>query len=184
MASAGQSQVKLTISHGVDEDKPGRIGFKLGLTTADFLVAFGPAAGLVLGVEITLFFFSLPLVFGGTRLLLRPSRPRFMMLAGVTGEMVSSESTKPAFGSSFEISFGGDGLAREGMENSWPDEPAPAKFEVMVFGVEVAEFAARFRTTGAAIDDLRLGAGLFEEPSSPGDALRLLETTGGPGCWV
>ena len=169
---------------GVGKDKPGRIGFKLGLTTADFLVAFWPAIGLVLG-EVALFLFSLPLVFGGTRLLLRPSRPRFMMLEGVTGEIVSSGSAKPTFfGSPFEMSFGGDGLACGGMENSWPDKPAPTKFEVMAVGVEVADLVVRFRTTGVANDDLRLEAGLFEDPSSLGDALRLLEMAGVEGCWV
>lgn len=61
------------ISRGVDKDKPGRIGFKLGLTAVDFLVVLGPAMGLVLVVAGILFFFSLPLVFGGTRLLLTPS---------------------------------------------------------------------------------------------------------------
>lgn len=107
------------------------------------------------------------------------------MLAGVTGEMVSSVSAKPAFfGSPFEISLAGDVLACGGMENSWPDEPAPAKFEVRVVGVEVADFVIRFRRTGTTIDDLRLGEGFFEESSSLADALRLLEMTGAGGCWV
>lgn len=168
---------------GVDEDKPGRIGFKLGLTMVDFLVAFGSVTGLVFGVEGTLFFFSLALVFGGTRLLLTPSRPRFMMLAGVTGAMVSSVSVKTTFfASPFEISLGGDRLACGGMEKSWPDNPAPPKFEVMVVGVEVADLEARFRVTTKAIDDLRLGAGFFEESSSLGDALRLFEMTGADCC--
>lgn len=107
------------------------------------------------------------------------------MLEGVTGEIVSSGLAKPAFfSSSFEIWLGGDGLACGGMENSWPDEPAPTKFEVRVFGVEVADLVVRFRTTGVANDDLRLEAGLFEDPSSLGDALRLLEMAGAGGCWV
>jgi len=89
--------VKVVIFRGLDGDKPGRIGFKLGLTTDGFFVAFGSATGLVLGVVITLFLFSLALVFGGTRLLLTPSRPRFMMLAGVTGAMVSSATAKSSF---------------------------------------------------------------------------------------
>ena len=172
------------ISHGVDQDEPGRMGFKLGLKTADFLGAFEPGTGLVLWAEFTLFFFSLPLVFGGMRLLLRPSRPRFMMLAGVTGEIVSSVSAKPVFfGCLLGISLGGDGLACGGMENSWPNEPTPAKFEEIIVGVEVADLVARFRTTGVAVDDLRLKAGLFEA-SSLGDALRLLEMMGAGGCWV
>jgi hypothetical protein len=184
VTSAGEFHIKFVFPHGVDEDKPGRIGFKLGLTMADFLVDFGPATGLVLGMEVNLCFFSLLLVFGGTRLLLRPSRPRFIMLAGVTGEIVSSGSAKPTFfDSTFKISFGGDGLACGGMENSWPDEPAPTKLEAIVIGVEVADLVARFRTTGVTNDDLRLEAGLSEVPSSLGDALRLLEMARA-GCWV
>jgi len=171
---------------GFNGDKPGKMGFKLGLTTDGFLVAFGSATGLVFGVVITLFFFSLALVLGGTRLLLTPSRPRFMMLAGVTGAMVSSAPARSGFfGSGLEISpGGGDGLAGGGVEKSWPDEPAPAKFEVMVIGVEVADLVARFRTITETVDDLRLGAGLFEESSSLRDALLLLETTEAGGCWV
>jgi hypothetical protein len=107
-----------------------------------------------------------------------------MMLAGVTGAMVSPASGRSAFGSPFEISLGGDGLACGGMEKSWPDKPALAKFEVMVVGVEVADLEARFRTTTEAIEDLRLGAGFFEESSSLGDALRLLEMRGAGGFWV
>ena len=171
---------------GFNGDKPGRMGFKLGLTTDGFLAAFGSVTGLVLGLVVTLFFLSLALVLGGTRLLLTPSRPRFMILAGVTGAMVSSVPARSSFfGSGLGISRGGgDGLAGGGVEKSWPDEPAPAKFEVMVIGVEVADLVARFRTTTEAIDDLRLGAGLFEESSSPGDALLLLEITEAGGCWV
>jgi hypothetical protein len=103
-----------------------------------------------------------------------------MMLAGVTGAMVSSASAKIKLLWFWigNIVGGGDGLAGGGMEKSWPDEPAPAKFEVMVIGVEVADLVARFRTTTEAIDDLRLGAGLFEESPSLGDALLLLEITG------
>lgn len=103
------------------------------------------------------------------------------MLAGVTGEMVSSASF---LGSPFGMSLGGDELAWGGMENSWPDEPAPAKFKVMAIGVEVADWVVRFRTTEVAIDDLRLEAGFFEESSSLGDALRLVEMTGVGVCWV
>ena len=167
-------------------DKPGRIGFKLGLTIDGLLVTFASVTGLILGVADALFFFSLALVFGGTRLLLTPSRPRFIMLAGVTGAMVSSALAESSFsGSLFEGSLGeGDGLAGGGMEKSCPDEPAPAKFEVMVIGVEVADLVARFRTTAEAIDDLRLGAGFFDESSSLEDALLLLEMTGAGGCWV
>jgi hypothetical protein len=175
-------------SQGVGGDKPGRMGFKLGLTIGVFLVGFGSEVVLVLGEEVVLFFFSLALVFGGTRLLLTPSRPRFMMLAGVTGAIVSSASAKSSlFGSPLGVSLGGgDGLACGGMEKSWPDKLAPVKFEVMVVGVEVADLVARFRTTTEAIDDLRLGAGLLEESSSPGEALRLLELemAGTAGCWV
>ena len=162
------------------------MGFKLGLAAADFLEDFGSETGLVLGVEITLFFFSLPLVFGGgTRLLLIPSRPRFMILAGVTGAIVSSPAARSTFfGSPFEISFGGDGLAWGGMEKSWPDKPAPTRPEAIVAGVEVADLDARLRTITEAIDDLRLEAGFFEESSSLGDALRLLEITVVEGCWV
>ena len=64
------------------------------------------------------------------------------------------------------------------------DEPTPAKFEVMIIGVEVADLVARPRTTTEAVDDRRLEDGLFEESSSLGDALRLLETTGAGGCCV
>lgn len=53
-----------------------------------------------------------------------------------------------------------------------------------VAGVEVADLEARFRATAEAIEDLRLEAGLFEESSSLGDALRLLEMTGAADCWV
>ena len=178
--------MKLVVFQGLHGDKPGRIGFKLGLTTDGFLVAFGSVMGLVLGVVVTLLLFSLALVFGGTRLLLTPSRPRFMMLAGVTGAMVSSATVKSSFlGPELEISLGGgDGLAGGGMEKSWPDEPAPTKFEVMVIGVEVADLVARFRTTTEAIDDLRLGGGLFEDSPSPGDTLLLLDVTGAGGCWL
>jgi hypothetical protein len=160
------------------------MGFKLGLTTDGFLVPFGSVTGLFVGV--TLFFFSLALVLGGTRLLLTPSRPRFMMLAGVTGAMVSSAPDRSSFlGTGLGISLrGGDGLAGGGVEKSWPDGPAPAKFEVMVIGVEVADLVARFRTTTEAVDDLRLGAGLFEESPSLGDALLLLEITEPGGCCV
>jgi len=70
------------------------------------------------------------------------------------------------------------------MEKSWPDEPAPAKFEAMVIGVEVADLVARFLMTTEAIDDLRLGAGFFEDSPSLGDTLLLLETMGAGGCWV
>lgn len=169
---------------GVHKDKPGRMGFRLGLTTPDFLVFFGSATGLVLGVLGTLFFFSLALVFGGTRLLLTPSRPRFMMLAGVTGAMVSSPSARSTFfDSPFEILLGGDGLACGGMVKSWHGKLAPAKFEATVVGVEVADLEARFRATTETIDDLRLGTGLFES-SSLGDALRLFEMIGAGGCWV
>lgn len=106
------------IFQGLNEDKPGRMGFKLGLTTDDFLATFGSATGLVLGVVVTLFFFSLALVLGGTRLLLTPSRPRFIMLAGVTGEMVpSAPGGSSFFGSPLKISLGGgDGLAGGGAE--------------------------------------------------------------------
>ena len=171
---------------GFNGDKPGRMGFKLGLRTDGFLVAFVSVTGLVFGVVVTLFFFSLALVLGGTRLLLTPSRPRFMILAGVTGAMVSSTPTKSIFfGSGLGASLGGgDGLAGGGVEKSWPDDPAPAKFEVMVIGVEVADLVARFRATTEAVDDLRLGAGLFEESSSLRDALLLLEITEAGGCWV
>ena len=168
---------------GLNGDKPGRMGFKFGLTTDCLLVAFGPAPGLVLGVAVTLSFFSLALFFGGTRLLLTPSRPRFMMLAGVTGAMVSSTSAKSSFfGSVLEGSLGeGDGLDGGGMEKSCPDEPVPAELEVMDIGVEVADFVACFRTTIEAIDDLRLEAGFCGKSSSLGDALLLLETTGAGG---
>ena len=171
---------------GLNEDKPGRMGFKLGLTTDDFLVIFGSVAGLFLGVAGTFAFFSLALVLGGTRLLLTPSRPRFMMLAGVTGEMVpSAPGGSNFFGSLLKTSLGGgDGSAGGGVEKSRVDEPAPAKFEVMVIGVEVADLVARLRTTTEAFDDRRLDEGLFGESSSLGDALRLLETTGAGGCWV
>src|SRR5579872_335967 len=146
------------------------MGFKLGLTTVGFFVTLGSTTGLVLGVEVTLFFFSLALVFGGTRLLVIPSRPRFMMLAGVTGAMVSSVSARSTFFCSpLEISLGCDGFACGGMEKSWPDKPAPAKFDMMVVGVEVADLVARFRTTVEAMDDLRLEAGLFERSSSLGE---------------
>lgn len=169
---------------GCHKDKPGRMGFRLGLTTPDFLVALGSVTGLVLGVLGTLFFFSPALVFGGTRLLLTPSRPRFMMLAGVTGAMVSSPSPRSTlFDSPFEISLGGGGLACGGMAKSWPDKLAPVKFEVMAVGVEVADLEARFRVTTETIDDLRLKAGLFES-SSLGDTLRLFEMMGAGGCWV
>ena len=180
------THVRIVTFRGLNEDKPGRMGFKLGLTTDAFVVAFGSATGLIFGVVVTLFFFSLVLVLGGTRLLLTPSRPRFMMLAGVTGAMVSSGSARSGlFGSALEMSLGGgDGLAGGGMEKSWPDEPETAKFEVMVVGVEVADLVARFRTTTEAIDDLRLEAGFFEESSSLGDALLLLEMTGPSGCCV
>lgn len=186
MASARHSHVKLTIFLGLNGDKPGRMGFRLGLTTDGFLLVFGSVTGLVFGVVVTLFFFSLDLVFGGTRLLLMPSRPRFMMLAGVTGAIVSSVSVGSGFlGSALEASLGeGDGLAGGGMEKSCPDELVPAKFEVIVIGVEVADLTARFRTTTEAIDDLRLGMGFSEESSSLGDALLLLETTGAGACWV
>ena len=172
---------------GFNEDKPGRMGFKLGLTTDGFLVTFGSVTGLILGVVVTLFFFSLALVLGGgTRLLLTPSRPRFMMLAGVTGAMVSSAPARSSlFGSGLKTSLGGgDGLAGGGVEKSWPGGPTPAKFEVMVIGVEVADLVARFRATIEVVEDLRLGAGLFEESSSLGDALLLLEITEAGGCWV
>ena len=137
-----------------NKDKPGRMGFKLGLTTDDFFVAFGSVTGLVAGVVVTLFLFSLALVLGGTRLLLTPSGPRFMMLAGVTGVMACSTPTRSRFfGSGLEISL--EGLAGGGVEKSWPDEPAPAKFEVMVIGVEVADLVARFRAITEAVEDLR-----------------------------
>lgn len=106
------------------------------------------------------------------------------MLAGVTGEMVSASAKPTFFGSSFEISSGSDRSACGGMENSWPGKPAPAKFEAMVIGVEVADLVARFRTKEVTIDDLRLEAGLLEESSSLEDAFRLLEMTGAGGCWV
>lgn len=108
------------------------------------------------------------------------------MLAGVTGAMVSSTSVRSTlFDSALEISPGeGDGLSGGGMDKSWPDAPAPTKFEVMVIGVEVADLLGRFRTTTEAIDDLRLGAGLVEESSSLGDALLLLGVAGAGGCWV
>jgi len=162
------------------------MGFKLGLTTDGFLAAFESVTGLVLGVVVTLFFLSLILVFGGTRLLLTPSRPRFIMLAGVTGAMVSSTSGKSGlFGSTLEGPLGdGDGLAGGGMEKSRPDEQPPVKFGVTLIGVEVADLVARFRTTTEAIDDLRLGAGLFEESSSLEDAPLLLEVTIAGCCWV
>ena len=168
---------------GLNGDKPGRMGFKLGLTTDCLLVVFAPVTVLVLGVVGPLSFFSLALVFGGTRLLLTPSRPRFMMLAGVTGAMVSSILARSyLFGSGFEGSLGeGDGLEGGGMEKSCPDEPAPAKLGVMATGVEVADLVVRFRTTTEAIDDLRLEAGFFGKSSSLGDALLLLETTGAGG---
>ena len=167
------------ISQGLNGDKPGRIGFKLGLTTDCLLVAFGPVMGLVLGAMVTLSFLSLALGFGGTRLLLTPSRPRFMMLAGVTGAIVSSPPTKSALsGSVMAGSLGeGDGLEGGGMEKSCPEGPAPAEFEVV-------DLAACFRTTAEAIDDLRLGAGLFKKFSSLGDALLLLEMAGAVGRWV
>lgn len=79
------------------------MGFKLRLTTDGFLVVFGSVAGFVFWMVVALFFFSLALVFEGTRLLLTPSRPRFMILAGVTGAMVSSISARPdSFGSVLE----------------------------------------------------------------------------------
>lgn len=170
---------------GLNEDEPGRMGFKFGLTMDDFLVTFGSAVGLVFEVAATLFFFSLALVLGGTRLLLTPSRPRFMMLAGVTGEMVpSAPGGSSFFGSLLKRSLGGgDGSAGGGVEKSRVDEPAPAKFEVMVIGVEVADLVARLRTTAEAVDGRRLDEGLFGESSSLRDALRLLETTGAGGCW-
>jgi len=168
---------------GVNGDKPGRMGFKLGLTTDCLLVVFGPVTGLVLGAVVALSFFSLALVLGGTRLLLTPSRPRFMMLAGVTGAMVSSTPTESSFfGSVLEGSLGeGDGLDGGGMEKSCPDKPTPAKFEVMDIGVEVADLVTCFRTTTEAIDDLRLEAGFFGKSSSLGDALLLLDMTGAGG---
>lgn len=167
-------------------DKPGRIGFKLGLSTGGFLAIFVSATDLVLGVVVTLFFFSLALAFVGMRLLLTPNRPRFIMLAGVTGAMVSLTPAKSGFfGSVLEGSLGGgDGLAGGGMEKSCPDEPAPTKFEAVVVGVEVADLVARFRAMAEAVDDLRLGAGFFEESSSLEDALLLLEMTGAGVCWV
>ena len=178
--------MKNTIFQGFNEDKPGRMGFKFGLTTDGFFMTFGSVTDLVVGVVVTLFFFSLALVLGGTRLLLTPSRPRFMMLAGVTGAMVSPAPPRSGFfGSELGIPLGGgDGLAGGGVGKSWPDEPAPAKFEVMIIGVEVADLVARFRKTTDAVDDLRLGAGLFEESPSLGDALLLLEITEVGGCWV
>lgn len=105
------------------------------------------------------------------------------MLAGVTGAMVCSASAKTTlFGSPFEMSLGGDESACGGMEKSWPDKPAPVKFEVMAVGVEVADLVARLRVTSEAIEDLRLEAGLFEESSSLGDALRLLVMMEAGGC--
>jgi len=108
------------------------------------------------------------------------------MLAGVTGEMVPSAPGRSSFfGSPLKISLGGgDGSAGGGVEKSRLDGPAPAKFEVMAIGVEVADLVARLRTTTEVVDDRRLDEGLFEESSSLGDALRLLETTGAGGCWV
>ena len=181
-ASARHSRVKLVLFQGLNGDEPGRIGFKLGLIDG-LLVAFVSVAGLVLGVVATLFFFSLALVFEGMRLLLTPSRPRFMTLAGVMGAMVSPTSAKLGFfGSALEGSLGGGGgLAGGGMEKSCP---APAKLEATVVGVEVADLVPRLRTTTEAFEDLRLGAGLFEESSSLEDALRLLEVIGAGGCWV
>lgn len=183
VASARHSHVRLMLFRGLDGDKPGRMGFKLGLTIDGLLVAFVPATGLVLGVAVTLSFFSLALVFGGTRLLLTPSRPRFMMLAGVTGAIVSSTSTKSSsFGSVLEGSLGeGEGLDGGGMEKSCPNEPAPAEPEVTDIGVEVVDLVGRPRMTIEAIDDLLLEAGFFGKSSSLGDALLLLETTGAGG---
>lgn len=106
------------------------------------------------------------------------------MLAGVTGAMVSSPSTRSTFfDSPFEISLGSDGLACGGMVKSWPDKLAPAKFELMLVGVEVADLETRFRATTETIDDLRLGTGLFES-SSLGDTLRLFDVMGAGGCWL
>lgn len=105
------------------------------------------------------------------------------MLAGVTGAMVSPLARSTFFDSPFEISLGGDESACGGMVKSWPDRPAPAKFEVMVAGVEVADLETRFRGTTETIDDLRLEAGLFES-SSLGDALLLFEMMEAGGCWV
>lgn len=107
------------------------------------------------------------------------------MLAGVTGAIVSSVTAGPTFFCSpLEMSLEGDGLACGGMEKSWPDKPALARFAMMVVGVEVADFVARFRTTVETMDDLRFEAGLFEESSSLGEALRLPETMGAGVCWV
>jgi len=105
------------------------------------------------------------------------------MLAGVTGAMVSSVLAKSwFFGSGLEGSLGGgDGFDGGGMENSCPDEPAPARLDVMVIGVEVADLVERFRTTTEAIDDLRLDAGLLGKSSSLGDTLLLLDTIGAGG---
>ena len=97
--------MKSVVFRRLNGGKPGKIGFKFGLTTDCFLVTFGSVTGLDLGVVVILFFFSLTLVFEGTRLLLMPSRPRFMMLEGVMGEMVCSASAKSSFlGSVLETS--------------------------------------------------------------------------------
>ena len=117
-------------------------------TTSSPLDSWRPMSGLKLGFVTDGF-----LAIFGTKLLLTPGPPRFMMLAGVTGAMVSSTPAKVGF-------FG------------------PAKFEVIAVDVEVADFVARFRTTAKGVDNLRLGVGLFEESSSLEDALLLLTGAG------
>ena len=78
-------------------DGPGRMAFRLGLTREPFAVLRGilaRGAGEASPVAFACFAAVLPFASGfgtvtcregGARLLLMPSRPRFIMLAGVTG---------------------------------------------------------------------------------------------------
>lgn len=127
----------------------------------------------------------------GDKPLLRPSRPRFMILAGVTG--VSCKSGRGDIGMLLLSDDDGiwfEGGAGGGIERSTGEGVSPSA-TVLFFrervdrmsGVEVVDLEARvdFFMIGAGFDariagDCRLRAG-FDESSSPlRDAVRFCET--------
>jgi len=84
------------INWGRLNDRPGRMAFRLGLTSEPLGAFLGILAREGEGSPVDFACFAAPLPFGsdlsgitclegGARLLLMPSRPRFIILAGVTG---------------------------------------------------------------------------------------------------
>lgn len=155
------------------DDIPGRIGFRLGLIigTFDALLALGAFDGSVVGLVLVGDFPLLLASFrfapleswtarGGAKVLLIPSLPRFMMLAGVTGVMWAG-------GADTDM---GDVTAEAGVGEAEPDGTEGPCMDVGADGGNCAGGGIGGSSIGEGVSP-GMSPGLGPPPKAPGRAV-------------